>query len=55
MGIVIEEMDATVVPEPVNPPSNPPPETSKPAAREAEPFAATLRHWKRRELRVRAD
>jgi len=55
MAIVIEEMDATVMPGPANAPSSPQSEPSRPPAGEAEPFVSSLRYWKRREMRLRAD
>lgn len=54
MGIVIEDMDATITPEPEKVSGS-----TKEAAQEAkepdQPLASGLRHWAQRQLRVKAD
>jgi hypothetical protein len=55
MGIVIEEMDATIMPAAEGATASSQEEEQKPKTSAAEPLASSLQHLMRRQLRVKAD
>jgi hypothetical protein len=55
MGIVIEEMDATIMPAPERAHAGSPNEEQKPKTSAAEPLGSSLQQLMRRHLRVKAD
>jgi len=55
MGIVIEEMDATIVPASDSAPANTQEQDQKPKTSTADTLASSLHHLMRRQLRVKAD
>lgn len=54
MGTVIEEVDATVIPEGENAQVSAQ-DSPKPAPAASKPLPLALHHWTRRQLRVKAD
>jgi len=55
MGIVIEEMDATIVPASESAPANTQEQDQKPKTSTADTLASGLHQLMRRQLRVKAD
>lgn len=55
MGIVIEDMDATITPEPEKASGSAQEESQKTKESADQSLASSLQHWARRQLRVKAD